>query len=191
MDTHLDGGDQMSATSGPATTTCDRSPLCGTTSSDEACKLSVLALVMSRMDYCNGLLAAATQLQMDKLQRIQNRAARLVVRPRVARGQVLHITPILKQLHWLPVRHRVIYKLCLQVYKCMHGTGPAYLQELLHLYTRDQLLPCHPKRKVGRAGFRIAGPVAWNGLPSVLRGADSVATFKAHLKTHLWHSVYD
>ena len=135
----------------------------------------------------------------DKLQRIQNRAAQLVVRQRVAHGQTLHLMPVLQQLHWLPVRQRVIYKLCLQVFKCLHGTAPSYLMELLHLHTRDrrlrpasllQLAPCPPKRGVGRAGFRVAGPAAWNTLPPSLRAADSLLGFKKQLKTHLWQSTY-
>ena len=72
-------------------------------------------------------------------------------------------TPVLQRLHRLPVRQRVIYKLCLQVFWCLHGTAPSYLMELLHLHTRDrrlrpasllQLAPCRSKRGVGRAGFR-------------------------------------
>ena len=144
--------------------------------SEEACKLAVLALVISRLDYCNGLLAGAMEQMYDKLQRIQNRAARLVVRQRVAQGHTLHLMPVLQRLHWLPVRQRVIYKLCLRVFKCLHGTAPSYLMELLHLHTRDrrlrlalllQLALCPLKRGVGRAGFGVAGPAAWNTLPPV------------------------
>ena len=168
--------------------------------SDDACKLAILALVVSRLDYCNGLMAAATEFQLNKLQRIQNRAAKLVARPRAPRGQIVHITPILQQLHWLPVRQRIIYKLCVYVYNCLHGSGPPYLRELLHVYTRDQrlrqvspleLTTHQPRRKVGRAGFGVTGPAVWNKLPVTLRTMDSVSLFKAHLKTHLWHFAYD
>ena len=105
----------------------------------------------------------------DKLQRIQNRAAQLVVRQRVAHGQTLHLMPVLQRLHWLPVRQRVVYKVCLQVFKCLHGTVPSYLMELLHLHAKDrrlwpasllQLALCPPKRGVDRAGFRDVGPAA-------------------------------
>ncbi len=65
----------------------------------EACKLAVLALVITRLDYCNGLLSAATEKQLNALQSIQNRAARLVVRPQVPRGQVWHASQSLEQLH--------------------------------------------------------------------------------------------
>ena len=108
--------------------------------SDEACKVAVLAFVIGHLDCCNGLLAGARERLFDKLQRIQNRAARLVARPRVTRGQILHITPVLQQLHWLPVRHHVTYKLCLRVFRYLHGTAPPYLTKLLHPYIRDQRL---------------------------------------------------
>ncbi|KAI0224337.1 hypothetical protein LSAT2_024637 [Lamellibrachia satsuma] len=101
---------------------------------ESACKLAVLGLVISRLDYCNSLPCAAADQQLHKLQLVQNRAARLVVRPRVPRVQIVHITPILKQLHWLPVKQRVRYKLCPIVHNSLHGTGPQYLRELLKLY---------------------------------------------------------
>ena len=80
--------------------------------SDEACHLTVLALVVSRLDYCNALLAGASQHQLEKLQRLQNRAARLVARPHTPSGGAVHVTPILQRLHWLPVRQRVLQSLC-------------------------------------------------------------------------------
>ena len=164
-----------------------------------ACILAVLGLVISRLDYCNGLLCAGTDQQLQEQQLVQNRAARLVVRPRVPRGQIVHITPILKQLHWLLVKQRVRYKLCLIVHNSLHGTGPQYLRELLKLYVRDerlrqasnlQLVPCHPKRKVGRAGFRVAGPDAWHTLLAAIRSIDSKTVFKSKLKAHLWQIAY-
>ena len=81
----------------------------------------------------------------------------------------------------------VRYKLCLIVHNSLHGTGPQYLRELLKLYVRDkrlrqasylQLIPCHPKRKMGRAGFRVAGPDAWHTLPAAIRSIDSKTVFK-------------
>ena len=54
------------------------------------------------------------------------------------RGQVRHASPSLQQLHWLPVRQRLAYKLRLHVWNCLHDAGPSYLRELLTLYARDQ-----------------------------------------------------
>jgi hypothetical protein len=168
--------------------------------SDDACRLAVLALVSSRLDYCNSMLAGTQETHLDRLQRIQNRAARLITRPHVPRGEILHVTPILEQLHWLPVRQRVVYKLCVLVYHCVTGTGPQYLTELLQHYTREarlrqpsalKLVVPRTRRVVGRVGFGFAGPVAWNSLPPPLRNIDSLPQFKTALKTHLWHLAYD
>ena len=71
----------------------------------------VLALVTSRLDYSNSSLTGLPRSTLDPLQRVQNAAARLIfqLRPRD------HVTPSLKQLHWLPVRFRVQYKLCMLI----------------------------------------------------------------------------
>ena len=69
----------------------------------KACSVAVLALVVPRLDYCNGVMGTATNSKLRLLQRIQNRAARFVLRPRAPRGVVLHVAPHLQQFHWLPV----------------------------------------------------------------------------------------
>lgn len=122
MDSRLDGSSQVSAVLRSCNYHLYQIARVRHYISDDACKLAVLALVVSRLDYCNELLAGAPELQLDKLQMLQNRAARLVTRPRAPRGLAVHITPILQNLHWLPVWQRVTYKLCLQVYNCMQGT---------------------------------------------------------------------
>ena len=73
---------------------------------DDATKTLAVSLVLSRIDYCNSLSAGLPQSLVGKLQRVQNCAARLVahVPPHI------HITPVLRHLHWLPVRDRVSYK---------------------------------------------------------------------------------
>ena len=199
MNTHLDASDQVSAIVRSCNHHLRRIAQVRQYISEGACKLAVLALVISRLDYCNGLFAGATEPMYDKLQRIQNRAARLVVRQRVAHGQTLHLMPVLQRLHWLPVRQRVIYKLCLQVFKCLHGIAPSYLMELLHLHTRDRrlrpasLLQYHcVRRNVGLASLVFVLLVLLLGTlcPPSLRAADSLLGFKKQLKTYLWQSTY-
>lgn len=167
---------------------------------DGACQLAVLSLVTSRLDYCNSLLAGIQGSQLDRLQRIQNRAARLITRPRVPRGQIIHITPFLQHLHWLPVRQRVFYKLCTLVYRCLNGSGPQYLTELLKHRVRDarlrqpstwELVVSRPRRRVGTLGFGFAGPDAWNSLPLSIRCIDTLPQFKTALKTYLWHLAFN
>ena len=110
--------------------------------SDKTCKLAVIVSAVSPLDYCNGLLAGVNDAQIKRLQRIQNRAARIVVRPRVAQDQFLHVTPLLhpQLLHWLPVDQRIKYKLCVYLYSCLYELAPPYLQGLLSLRVRDQRL---------------------------------------------------
>ena len=78
---------------------------------DEACKLAVHALVMSRLDFCNSLLVNwYFRKNLDKLQKLQHRIARLVARPRAAPAQVIHVSRVLQQVHRLPIRQRIQFK---------------------------------------------------------------------------------
>ena len=93
----------------------------------EATKSLVHAFIMSRLDYGNALLAGLPLEHLKKLQRIQNIAARIITfTPRRD-----HITPILKQLHWLPIKRRIEFKILLHVFRCINGTAPRYLADML------------------------------------------------------------
>ena len=82
----------------------------------EACKLLIHALVTSRLDYYNSILYGCNQSIPQRLQLLQNYAARLVCRI----PKFCHITQSLKDLHWLPVQGRIQFKLLYIVFKCMH-----------------------------------------------------------------------
>ena len=82
-----------------------------------ALKTLVHAFISSRLDYCNSLLSGITDSLLDKLQSVQNAAARLIT----GTCKFDHITPVLSELHWLPVRQRITFKVALLVYKCLHG----------------------------------------------------------------------
>ena len=92
---------------------------------------------MSRLDYCNSLCHGINEGLLNKLQHIQNAAARLVTDTR----KYDHITPVLRSLHWLPIRQRIVFKLATMVYKCQHGLCPSYLAEdcILLSATRGRL----------------------------------------------------
>ena len=90
----------------------------------------VHSFVTSGMDYCNAVLFGCPTNVIDKLQKLQNCAARVVVGVR----KFEHITPVLKELHWLPVTSRINYKIALMVFKCLHGQAPGYLTDLIVRY---------------------------------------------------------
>ena len=85
--------------------------------------LLVHVLVTSRLDYCNALLYGLPHTMLKRLQRVQNCAARLICR----RKKHDHVTPLLKELHWLPIHVRPTYKLLTIAYSVMHGLAPEYL----------------------------------------------------------------
>ena len=165
--------------------------------SDEACCLAVLALHVPRLDYCNALLTGASQHQLDKLQRLHNFGARPVARSCTLWRGIVHVTPILQQLHWLPVWQWVPYKHCILVHHCVHGAGPSYLSELLQCHIRDRCLhkPSamqFTQRHAAHTESRARG--LWSGrAPSLeqsptlaMRNQHSLSDFKASLKAYLW-----
>ena len=87
------------------------------------------AVIMSRLDYCNGLLYGTPAVHLGKLQRLQNAAARLVCT--VSRYD--HITPSLISLHWLPVTHRIEFKIAMLVHYYIYGVAPQYLYDLIKI----------------------------------------------------------
>ena len=126
---------------------------------------------------------------------VQNNAAKLVMRKRKRD----HVTPLMKHLHWLPVRKRIDYKILLLTYKALNGEAPVYLSELLQPYepprtlrSADQLRLTE-KRTVSTLGdraFAAAAPKLWNNLPLKIRCSKNVDCFKKALKTHLFKCAY-
>ena len=132
----------------------------------DATKALVHAFATSRFDYGNVQLIGLSHDQMNKLQQIRNMATRVITFTS-RRG---HITPIVKDLHWLPVKCRIEYKIIRCVYRCLNGTAPLYLANLLKGQNRrtrssEQHLLDIPRTKLDNFGdrsFRVVGPRLWN-----------------------------
>ncbi len=103
---------------------------------EHAAQLLVQALVISRLDYCNALLAGVPSNTIKPLQMIQNAAARLVFNePKRA-----HVTPLFVSLHWLPVAARIQFKTLMLAYKTTTGSAPTYFHSLLRIYIPSRSL---------------------------------------------------
>ena len=94
------------------------------------------AFVTSRLDYSNGLLFSMSAASLRKLQHVQNTAARISTGSR----KYDHITPVIHQLHWLPVEYRVQYKILLVTYKALQGQAPSFIKDLLQFQTTGRTL---------------------------------------------------
>ena len=145
--------------------------------------------VMSRLDYCNSLFFNISRANIYKLQKVQNAAARLVARKRKRDS----ISNTLKELHWLPIESRIIFKILLLVFKCVHGTCSENLISKLKFKKYncrpDDYLQLETRKvstKYGRRTFEYAGPRLWNTLPLKIRTEEDIGSFKRQIKTLLF-----
>lgn len=156
----------------------------------------VHALVATKLDYCNSLLYGIHENKLQRLQRVQNVAARIVARcPKSD-----HISPVRQDLHWLPIKERIVFKILLIMYKCVNNMAPTYLSEFIvekdyNMQTRSMTneelqVPKTNLKSFGDRAFSVCGPLEWNRLPVDIRHASSVDTFKRRIKTWLFQSAY-
>ena len=166
----------------------------------ETCANTVRALILSRLDYCNLLFNNIIQKDLTRLQKLQNKCARLIYQ----QPRSCHVTPLLTELHWLSVADRITFKTLLCVYKSLNGLCPQYMSDCLvvntprpgSVTTRSShhglnLKVPKTRKCAGDRAYSVAAPKLWNNLPLHIRNASSVASFKTLLKTHLFSCVYN
>ena len=149
----------------------------------------VHAVVNSRLDYCNSLLYGVNAGLIDKLQKVQNAAARLISN----RGKFEPISDVLVQLHWLRVEERIIFKVLVLIYKCVNGVAPESLINLIDVRDAEHCLLVYKYYLSvhARRSFSYIAPRLWNNLPVSIRLSTSVSQFKNQTKYLLFNNFND
>ena len=148
--------------------------------SEDAAKTIVHTLMTSKLDYCNSVLNGLPNTTLEFLVQFQ------------------HISPVMKDLHWLPIKKQIECKILVLTLKCVHNLAPAYLTE--PLYNRTNMgtradnknllvVPKVKKSTLGWRSFSFTAPFLWNQLPNHLRHASRLEIFKKDLKTHLFTKI--
>ena len=185
--------------------------------SHQAIESLIHVFIFSHIDYCNGLLNGVSKHLINKLQRIQNMAARLVYKlPKFS-----HVTPLLINLHWLLVEYHVKYKIFLFTFEAIHQSAPQYINDMfIKKSTRYRSWLSSIARNIefvngsvsGEIAFDditylsvprtksvtfkkrslvVTGPQLWNSLPIEIKMENSMVGFKRKIKTHLFKLTFN
>jgi hypothetical protein len=159
----------------------------------------VVALVLTRWDYGNATLAGLANQSLVKLQSVLNAAARLIFSWR----KFEHVTPLLRELHWLRFPERINYKLALLAFKCLNGLAPPYLacefrrvadtdsrQRLRSASTAELIIPRVRCATIGGRAFPVVAAQLWSSLPPSVTSSSSLKVLKSRLKTELFARRY-
>ena len=164
---------------------------------DQSASQLIHALISSRIDYCNSILYGMSDSVISDLQHIQNTAARILAK---CGNSFIHSKIILKKLHWLPIKQRIVYKILITTYKAYHSIAPKYICDLItrreykrELRTNDQMnlvVPFVKRKHFGERSFSYAAPREWNKLELSIRKSESLESFKKKIKTYLFEVAY-
>ena len=164
-----------------------------------ALKTLVSNHVLSRLDYCNILYHALPKTTQRKLQRVQNSAARLITRVRHRE----RITPALIELHWLPIKARIEFKVLTMTYKALNYNEPKYLRNMLKTFEQrtnvttrqaseiNRLQEPRTNCNYGERAFSYCAPRLYNKTPLEIRNLPNIEQFKKKLKTYLFKRCYN
>ena len=165
----------------------------------EAVETLVLSTAISHLDYCNGILTVVPDVDIKHMQLVQNIAAKLVL----GKSKSDSSSQCLRELHWLPIKQRIQYKILCLVHKCLDCKAPKYLQHMLVHYPYEERrrgLQCEfqqarrlvePRTKLktfGARSFMSVGPRWWNKLPNIVKTLEDHEQFKIRLKTFLFNN---
>ena len=156
--------------------------------------------MLSHLDYANALYYGLPHCQLMKLQRVQNIAAKVILK----KNKRDSITACMNKLHWLPVVQRSKHKILCLVHKCIYGSAPSYLKDLLknkmqntthnlRSNTRTVKLakPTTYKKTFADRSFSVVGPLLWNCLPENIRNMNKYDQFRGQIKTLLFKEAYE
>ena len=164
----------------------------------EAVETLVLSMAILHLDYCNGILMLVPDVDIKHMQLVQNIAAKLVL----GKSKSNSSSQCLRELHWLPIKQRIQYKILCLVHKCLDCKAPKYLQDLLVHYPYEERrrgLQCEfqqarrlvePRTKLKNFGARSFASVGtrWKKLPNTVKTVEDHKQFKISLKTILFNS---
>ena len=157
--------------------------------SNEETEQLVHAVISNRLDYCNSLLFGLNKSVVQKFQKVQNAAARLIVH----RKKYESIRQDIHNLHWLRINERIVFKILITVYKCLNDMAPEEIRNLLIIRDRQNLTlkNVFMNTAFGRRSFMYVAPKLWNSLPLHLRIAPTLINFKNQLKTFLFKNAIE
>ena len=155
------------------------------------------AFITSRVEHCNGVLCGSKGYLLERLQSVLNSAVRLILG--VSKFDSVSAA-IRDELHWLPIRKHIQFKITLLVWHCIVGVAPEYLielccpvssssgqQSLCSASRGDLIVPRFRFQRSGYRAFAVSGPHVWNSLPTEIRQfSNSLSKFKSKLKTFLF-----
>jgi len=157
---------------------------------------NTISYIGSRLDYTSSVLYGTTQKNISELQKAQNLLARVVTcSPRSSQSSSYNL---LQHLHWLPIKHRINFKIANVTFRTLQSSQPVYLRSILHTHhsTRSVRLSntnllCTPfvRTSFGSRSFSVAATKIWNSLPPALRMCTSHDTFH-QLKTHYFQQAF-